>query len=228
MNKTFRRLIDQGVAKCLRARGFERKGTQFWRDLDTGVVHVVDVFRPSWNQPANGTDFHIECGVCIAAYLEIFPDHRGIKSAREAPRQVRVRLPELVQERILDPLFLPGSISEEDFLRFVSRLATIFERNVIPWFARFGTPSAVGDFLSSTENAPGHYVIRYRNIVQHPDDLRKAAIAYFAAAEYERARHMLDLADTTIDRSGRHATTELRERIERLIAVSPKRPQQNH
>ena len=177
MNKTFRRLIDLGVAMCLRAHGFGRKGNNFWHDLGTGVVHVVDVFRPTWNQPANGTDFHVECGVCICAYFEIFPDHVGLKRGRMIPREVRVRLNDLVEERMLDPLFLPESISEEDLLVFVSHLATIFEKRVIPWFARFGTPLAVGDFLSSTEEAPGHDVIRYRDIVQHPDDLRKAAIA---------------------------------------------------
>lgn len=227
MNKTFKRLIDQGVAKCLRARNFDRKGSNFCHDLETGVVHVVDIFRPTWNQPVNGTNFHVECGVCIRAYFEIFPDHVGLKRGRMIPREVRVRLNDLVKERMLDPLFLPESICEEDLLVFVSYLATTFENNVIPWFARFDSPLAVGDFLSSTEAAPGHHVIRYREIVQTPHDLRNAAIAYCAAGEFERARHMLDLADKTIDRSGRHLTMELHERIERLIAVSGKGPQRS-
>jgi hypothetical protein len=92
-------------------------------------------------------------------------------------------------------------------------------RCVLPWFEQFRSVRDIGDYLSAPERGPGRARFGYREIVQCAGDLRSAAIAYFAANEFQLARRMLELAERTVNIPvSAEMNADLRARLEKLIA----------
>lgn len=218
MNANLKRLIGEGLTPSLRSQGFRRKGWDHWRDLASGVSYQVLVYRASHLQPADATEFYLDCSVSVHAYFDLFPEHGAEFGLHKSPSGVYVRPKQLSSMRYLDPWSLPEGVSEDGFRAIAQNLTELAERYILPWFSQFQGPKDVGDYLASPEPGPGRHPLSYREIPQQAPDLRNAAIAYFGAGEYGRARQMLRLAETTIDRHGSHMTADLRERMERLIA----------
>jgi hypothetical protein len=218
MNANFKRLIAEGLTPSLRSKGFRRKGWDHWRDLASGISYQVLVYRASHMQPANATEFYLDCMVGIHAYFDLFPERKAEFALHKSPSHIFVRPKQLSSMRYLDPWCLPENVSEDGLRTIARNLADLTNRYIVPWFGQFRGPKDVGDYLGSSEPGPGRHPLSYREVPQQAPDLRNAAIAYFGAGEYGRARQMLRLAETTIDRHGRHMTADLRERMERLIA----------
>jgi hypothetical protein len=218
MNRDYEWVIREGLTKCLLHHGFRRNRNLHWRDYDPTVTCEIWPARPTkWVEP-NAVNFWFYCGISVKAYAELFPEYfpKGFVPGK-APMQLDVSPSMLTASHTAEFRFEAGA-SQEALAAVARSISRLFEEVVLPWYAQFKSAKDVGDYLASPEKGPGRSPLPYRDIPQRAFDLRNAAIAYFGAGDYARAREMLGLAEATIDRHGRHATADLRQRIERLIA----------
>ncbi len=215
LNRRFMWVVREGIAKCLRKRGFSRKNLYFWRDCDPTVAFAIYVSRgPQWNP--NKCTFNLDCGMVV----RIVPTTLEQPAADWIPcaASAQIRVHPAVLTRGSSNLEINAEDSDDDVAALAMTCTRLLEDVVLPWFSKFKTARDVGDYLMSEGERPGKIWFGWREIKHHPASLRNAAIAYFAAGDHDRALELLDLAALTNDVPGLHLTLELRKRLARLIA----------
>jgi hypothetical protein len=215
LNRRYMWVVREGIAKCLRKHGFSRKNLRFWRDCDPTVAFAIYAGRDSpWNPDT--CSFGLDCGMVVRIVPTTFeqPPADWVPCAESA--QIRVQ-PEVLARRSLG-LEINAEDSDDDVAALAMTCTRLLEDVVLPWFSKFKTARDVGDYLTSEGERPGKIWFGWREIKHHPESLRNAAIAYFAAGDHDRALELLDLAAKTNDVPGLHLTLELRTRLARLIA----------
>lgn len=222
LNRFYRRVVRKGVFETLRKHGFRNEHGCYLRFVGQEVVWSVRAVRPpSWAVPGE-THFTMACAVFVTAVEQLFPEGgRVTYDPASILSQIRPEVDQISRNRGDNNWCVNENATEMDLIALENSLSRVFEHYVVPWFGQFQTAMAVADYLASPERGPGRTRIGYREIPQDARDLRNAAIAYFGAGEYLRAREMLDLAAKTIDPAP-DLSAELRERMERLIAQREK------
>jgi hypothetical protein len=216
LNEKYKWVIREGVTKCLRRHGFARKGANYWRDHDPTVTCVIAAARPPYGSAPGRVEFWFRCGMSVKAYAEIFPEHRWwAEDPVKAPMQLDV-YPGMLSKEAAE-YRIAAETSEEQLAALAQTITRHFETIVLPWYAQFRSALEVGDYLASPEKGPGRMPLSYREIPQQTHDLRDAAIAYFGAGAFDKARAVLDLCTRTIDPAPGY-TADLRDHIERAIA----------
>lgn len=214
LNRRFMWVVREGIAKCLRKRGFNRKNLAFWRDCDPTVAFAIYVSRPpQWNP--DQCSFDLDCGMVVRIVPTTFEQPSADWIPRAESAQIRVH-PAVLAKRNSN-LEINAGDSDDDVAALATTCTRLLEDVVLPWFSKFKTARDVGDYLTSEGERPGKIWYGWREIKHHPESLRNAAIAYFAAGDHERALELLDLAAKTNDVPGLHFTLELRRRLTRLI-----------
>ncbi|MCW5772410.1 MAG: hypothetical protein KIT16_12285 [Rhodospirillaceae bacterium] len=217
LQKRYDFIFKCGIGAPLNQVGFARQGSRFVKWVGEDFCFIVSPYRNRISRPGKSR-FSIACFVFVAAEWRIFSEQAWSVERRIGAtidvnfNQISFpRFPQWWELSATDP---PGADQTT-----VEDLRRIFESCVIPWFEQFRTLRDIGDYLSSPDYGPGRARYSYREIVQTARDLCKAAIAYWAAGDFERARRMLDLAERTVaNPQSRASTAELRCRLERLMA----------
>lgn len=218
MNEKYKWVVENGLWILLKTRGFKRKRFLYWRDLESGITHAVAPNR-SPRTESHEVNFTLDCGVTVHAFWDLYAEGKWSRTPSVNGSQLYVRPAAISDFKLTHDWWrLDADASEQALASIAVEIRDAFAAYVLPWFDRFQTPRAVGDYLATREKGPGRNRMFYRDVPQAPFDLRKAAIAYFGAGDYGRAREMLDLATITIDRHGKGQTADLRDRMERLIA----------
>jgi len=223
LDQLYRRVVRNGLVGTLRRHGFRKEAGDYLHFVGQEVVCAVRPVRPPlWAKPGE-VRFTTSCAVFVTAIEQLFPEGKGpTYHADSTISQIRPQVAEISGEDKGSSWCIREDASEDALSALERAISRVFEVHVLPWFGQFQTAKAVADYLASPEVGPGRIRLGYREIPQDARDLRNAAIAYFGAGEYKRAREMLDLAARTID-PATHLTVDLRERMERLIAQRQKK-----
>jgi len=213
----YNRICNLGLSEPLRKAGFKRKGRSFVKWVGESFCYVVWPYRSKTTLP-DQSSFTVDCHVFVAATWLVYPDYE-LGRRRLLGHTIKVRVSEICGDRgdkwwglhSDDPPARDGEIAAD--------LSERVHRCVLPWFGQFRSARDIGDYLSAPERGPGRARFGYREIVQCPGDLRSAAIAYFAAGEFDLARRMLALAERTVNIPvSAETNADLKARLEKLIA----------
>jgi len=216
LNRRFTWVVREGITKCLREHGFNQRGRHYWRDCDPTLAFAIYVGKgPQWSE--DKCTFHVYCGMVTNVVPVIFENLAANWVPDAMVGQLQVR-PDELTPAVRSHFVISSSDTESDLAEMARSFSRMLEDVVLPWFSKFKTAKDVGDYLTSEGERPGKLWIGYREIKHHPESLRQAAIAYFAAGEHEQAVALLDLAAKTNDAPGLHHTLELRKRLTRFIA----------
>jgi len=207
-----------GVDRPLKAAGYRKRGLRHIREVANGLRHVVEIQRGRFPAP-DEIEFTASCGAHLDVVWLIYPGRFDVGKPQVSCCLVQSRIGFLGLEN-LDTWWTIKIRDDETSLQLViDDFKARMDDQVLPWLSQFDSAQAIGEYLFAPEKAPGRIRYPYREIVQGAHDLRNAAIAYFAAGDCVRATALLDLAATTVGTArSKEMTSEVRERIERLIA----------
>jgi hypothetical protein len=213
----YKRVCNLGLSEPLRKAGFKRNGRSFIKWIGEDFCYVVWPYRSKVTLPKQSS-FTIDCHVFVAATWQVYPEYVPSRR-RPFGHTIKVRISEICGDRgdkwwDLHSRDSPGRDDE-----IIADLRQRVPGCVLPWFEQFRTARDIGDYLAALERGPGRARFGYREIVQSAGDLRSAAIAYFAAGEFDLARRMLELAERTVNIPvSAEMNADLRARLEKLIA----------
>ncbi len=213
----YKRVCNLGLSEPLRKAGFKRNGRSFVKWIGEDFCYVVWPYRGKITLP-NRSSFTIDCHVFVSETWQVYPEYVPSRR-RSLGHTIKVRISEICGDRGDKWWDLNSDDLPERDDEIIADLLQRVHRNVLPWFEQFRTVRDVGEYLAAPERGPGRARFGYREIVQCAGDLRSAAIAYYAAGEFDFARRMLDLAERTVNIPvSAEMNADLRTRLEKLIA----------
>lgn len=213
----YKRICNLGLSEPLRKAGFKRNGRRFVRWIGEDFCYIVWPYRDKITLPGESS-FTVDCHVFVAATWQIYPEYVASRR-RQLGHTIKVRVSQICGDRGDKWWELRSDDPPARDDEIVADLRERVHGCILPWFEQFRIVRDIGDYLSAPEYGPGRARFGYREIVQSAADLRNAAIAYFAARDFDLARQMLELAEHTVNIPvSAEMNADLRARLEKLIA----------
>lgn len=191
LDKKFRRIVADGVAPPLRARGFRRKGLRFTKDINAKIIWVVDFEHSTWSERGKKS-FSLQFGAFVPGFHDVHAFRRDPNDprARERLSAPGCPLPGLLGHVGGDPhspwLELGVDSSDDEIQRLSEHMRMRIETYVLPWLARFHT---LDDIVKALKGPPEmkkkESEVTYHTLMNNR--YQAAAAVEFVAGEYEAA-----------------------------------------